>query len=284
MDLKPKRKIHHLILISFLASLLLIMNMALVSCSQDRSQVILATTTSTYDSGLLDALLPEFEKQSNFKVKPIAVGTGEALAMGRRGEADVLLVHSEEAEEEFVSEGYGLYRKAVMHNDFVLVGPKNDPADIKGEPCTSAFIKIRDGKSLFVSRADGSGTNQKEKMIWEETGIKPAGNWYIESGQGMGSTLRITDEKRAYTLTDRGTYLSLKESLSLVVLVEGGDILFNPYGIIPVNPETFPDLDINIEGAEAFVNFIRGPEGQEIIRNYGTEKYGQPLFYPDVIN
>ena len=247
------------------------------------TEIILATTTSTYDSGLLDELIPAFEEETTYKVKPIAVGTGEAIAMGERGEVDVILVHSREEEDRFVEEGYGTERRDVMHNDFVIIGPEDDPSDISGLTAVEAYITISANEASFVSRGDDSGTNKKEIEIWEEAGTTPQGDWYIESGQGMGETLRIADEKQAYTMTDRGTYLSQRDSLSLVVMVEDDEILFNPYGVIVLNPEKHKDIDINYEGAQAFVEFITGEKGQAIIKEFGVAEYGQPLFYPDVI-
>lgn len=247
------------------------------------TEIILATTTSTYDSGLLDELIPAFEEETTYKVKPIAVGTGEAIAMGERGEIDVILVHSREEEDRFVEEGYGTERRDVMHNDFVIIGPEDDPSDISGLTAVEAYITISANEASFVSRGDDSGTNKKEIEIWEEAGTTPQGDWYIESGQGMGETLRIADEKQAYTMTDRGTYLSQRDSLSLVVMVEDDEILFNPYGVIALNPEKHKDIDINYEGAQAFVEFITGEKGQAIIKEFGVAEYGQPLFYPDVI-
>ena len=255
------------------------------SCKEKvkNTEIILATTTSTYDSGLLDELIPAFEEETTYKVKPIAVGTGEAIAMGERGEADIILVHSREEEDRFAEEGYGTERRDVMHNDFVIIGPEDDPSAISGLTAVEAYITISANEASFVSRGDDSGTNKKEIAVWEETGITPQGDWYIESGQGMGETLRIADEKQAYTMTDRGTYLVQQNNLSLVVLVEGDEILFNPYGVIPVNPEKHKDIDINYEGAQAFVEFITGEKGQAIIKKFGVAEYGQPLFYPDVI-
>jgi tungstate transport system substrate-binding protein len=253
------------------------------SCKGKDAEIILATTTSTYDSGLLDVLIPAFEEETGYKVKPIAVGTGEAITLGERGEADIILVHSREAEDKFVEEGYGIDRRDVMHNDYVIIGLKADSANIKGLTAVEAYRAISENEALFVSRSDDSGTNKKEIEIWEEAGIAPQGDWYIESGQGMGETLRIADEKQAYTMSDRGTYLSMQNSLELVILVDGDDILFNPYGVIAVNPERHKDIDINYEGAQAFADFITGEKGQAIIKEFGMEKYGQPLFYPDVI-
>jgi len=267
-----------------LLAILISFNLLLVSCKKNiDTEVILTTTTSTYDSGLLDELLPAFKEATGYNVKPIAVGTGEAIAMGERGESDVMLVHARAAEDKFVSEGYGINRKDVMHNDFVIIGPENDPASIKGITVEEAFKVLSQTGNLFVSRGDNSGTNKKEISIWEKAGISPEGEWYLESGQGMGNTLRIADEKQAYTITDRGTYLSQEENLSLIILVEGDKVLFNPYGVIAVNPEKHPDIDINYDGATAFIEFITSEKGQSIIKNFGIEKFGQPLFYPDVV-
>jgi len=256
-----------------------------ISCKVETrdTEIILATTTSTYDSGLLDELLPVFEEEFGYSVKPIAVGTGEAIAMGQRGEADVILVHSRKSEDEFVAGGFGTERYDVMHNDFVIIGPEGDAAGIKGLDAAKAYAAIAGTESLFVSRGDNSGTNKKEISIWEAAGITPEGDWYMETGQGMGATLRIADEKSTYTMTDRGTYLAQQENLILIILVEGDPMLFNPYGIIPVDPEKHPGLGINYQGAMKLVEFITGQEGQDIIREFGKEKFGQPLFYPDII-
>jgi len=256
-----------------------------ISCRAEAedTEIILATTTSTYDSGLLDELLPIFKEEFGYSVKPIAVGTGEALAMGQRGEADVILVHSRKAEDEFVAGGFGTQRYDVMHNDFVIIGPEEDTAQIEGLGAAEAYAAIGEEEALFASRGDNSGTNKKEISLWEAAGIIPAGDWYMETGQGMGATLRIADEKNAYTMTDRGTYLAQQDNLILIILVEGDPILFNPYGIIPVNPEKHPDLGINYQGAIDLVEFITGQKGQNIIRKFGKEKFEQPLFYPDII-
>jgi len=256
-----------------------------VSCKAEMKdmEIILATTTSTYDSGLLDELLPVFKEEFGYNVKPIAVGTGEAIVMGQRGEADIILVHSRESEDEFVASGFGTKRYDVMHNDFIIIGPEEDAAGIKGLDAEEAFTKIAEARALFVSRSDDSGTYKKEISIWEKSGSVPEGDWYIETGQGMGSTLRIADEKSAYVLTDRGTYLSQQDSLILVILVDSDPMLFNQYGIIPVNPEKHPGLGINYQGAMDLVGFMTGREGQDIIREFGKDKFGQSLFYPDVI-
>ncbi|MCG9479216.1 MAG: substrate-binding domain-containing protein [Actinomycetia bacterium] len=273
-------------MVIFTSVILLISSIFLgISCKAETkdAEIILATTTSTYDSGLLDVLLPVFEEEYGYEIKPIAVGTGEAIAMGERGEADVILVHSRASEDKFIEDGYGTERFDVMHNDFVVIGPEEDPAGIIGLGASEAYIRIAETGSPFVSRGDNSGTNKKELIIWENAGVTPEGDWYLETGQGMGATLRIADEKSAYTMSDRGTFLSQEENLILIVLVQDDGILFNPYGIIPVDPETHPGLGINYEGAMELVEFITGAEGQDIIRKFGMEKFGQPLFYPDVI-
>ena len=248
----------------------------------EKKELILASTTSTDDSGLFDVLLPDFEKTTGYKVKLIAVGSGEAMTLGEKGEADVLLVHSREAEDKFMADGFGSIRKDVMHNDFVVVGPKEDPANIKGKSAVDAFKAISDSKSIFVSRSDKSGTNTKELAIWGKAAVTDLkGQWYIETGQGMGETLTITNEKLGYTLTDRGTWLAMKKNFSLEILVEGDELLLNPYGVIAVNPDKFPN--INNKGAMAFMDYITGKQGQALIKNFGVEEYGEPLFYPDVI-
>jgi tungstate transport system substrate-binding protein len=243
--------------------------------------VILATTTSTQDTGLLDVLVPLFEKKTGLTVKTIAVGSGQAMAMGKRGDADVLLVHSPDDEKKFVEEGFGLRRRIVMHNDFVVVGPQEDKARIKGAASAAEALKaIAAAGALFVSRGDDSGTHKKEKKLWGGAGADPGGKtWYLETGAGMGQTLQVASEKGAYTLTDRGTYLALKGTLHLDILVEGDPGLFNVYHVIEVNPQKLPL--VNADGARAFADFILSPEAQDVIRTFGTEKFGTPLFYPD---
>jgi tungstate transport system substrate-binding protein len=243
--------------------------------------IILATTTSTQDSGLLDVLIPVFEKQTGYFVKTIAVGSGQAMAMGQKGEADVLLVHSPAAEEKFVAEGFGINRRLVMHNDFIIVGPPEDPAKIKGIKSSSeAFKKIASAKALFLSRGDNSGTHAKEKAIWKAAGINPEGEkWYQQTGLGMGQTLNVAAEKKGYTLADRGTYLALKKNLGLDILVEGDAILLNIYHVIEVNPAKWTKL--NVPGGKAFADFMVSKETQEIIKAFGVEKFGSPLFFPD---
>ena len=245
-------------------------------------EIILATTTSTQDSGLLDVLVPRFEQQTGYTVKVIAVGTGAALRMGERGDADVLLVHAPEAEEAFMAAGHGAERRYVMYNDFVIVGPSDDPAHIRGMSDAAEALKaIAQAKALWISRGDDSGTHKKEKALWADAGLDvsalAAEPWYQESGQGMGATLRIASEKGGYTLTDRATYLNLRDTLHLEILVEGDPRLRNVYHVIVVNPEKHPG--VHVEGARAFADFLTAPETQEIIANYGVEKFGQPLFH-----
>jgi tungstate transport system substrate-binding protein len=243
--------------------------------------IILATTTSTQDSGLLDVLLPIFEKKTGYFVKTIAVGSGQAMAMGQKGEADVLLVHSPDAEKKFMAEGYGINRMLVMHNDFIVVGPAEDPAKIKGvKSSQESFKKIASAQALFVSRGDNSGTDAKEKAIWKAAGIKPEGvKWYQQTGLGMGQTLNVAAEKKGYTLADRGTYLAMKKNLNLDILVEGDAILLNIYHVIEVNPAKWPK--VNTAGAKAFSDFMVSRETQDMIKTFGVEKFGSPLFFPD---
>jgi tungstate transport system substrate-binding protein len=248
--------------------------------AQDKT-VIMATTTSTQDSGLLDVLIPIFEKKTGYFVKTIAVGSGQAMAMGQKGEADVLLVHSPTAEKKFVAEGYGINRRLIMHNDYIIVGPPDDPAKIKGlKSASESFKNIASAKALFLSRADKSGTNSKEMDIWKVSGIKPEGEkWYQQTGLGMGQTLSVTAEKKGYTLADRGTYLALKKNLGLDILVEGDAILLNIYHVIEVNPAKWPK--VNVPGGKAFADFMVSNETQGIIKTFGVEKFGSPLFFPD---
>lgn len=247
-----------------------------------KQKLVLASTSSTLDSGLFDVLIPPFEKKYNCTVKVIAVGTGQALRIARDGNADVLLVHDRESEEKFVADGFGVARLDVMHNDFVIVGPKNNPAMIKGMKALNALKKISESKALFVSRGDDSGTHKKELQIWKMLNIKPSGEWYIESGTGMEATLRISNEKNAYTLCDRSTWVSHKKEIDVLEVVVEKDLeLFNPYSVIVVSHSKFPW--VNHELARKFAEFIRGTEGQNIIRNFGKEQFGEPLFFPDVI-
>jgi tungstate transport system substrate-binding protein len=227
----------------------------------------LATTTSTDNSGLLKALLPEFTADTGYEVHVIAVGTGKALRMGRDGDVDVVLVHARAAEDKFVAEGHGKKRFGVMYNDFVLVGPKEDPAGVaKAKDATTALLQIAQQKASFVSRGDDSGTHKKELGLWKKAGISPKGQWYREAGQGMGKVLQIAAEMNAYTLTDRGTWLAYEKKSPLKISFEGDPLLFNPYGIIAVNPKKYPD--INHQGAQALIRWFISPEGQERIGNF----------------
>ncbi len=245
-------------------------------------RIILATTTSTQDSGLLDYILPVFEEEYGITVDVVAVGTGKALEMGRNGEADILLVHAKESEEEFVAEGHGLERRDVMYNDFILVGPAEDSLGLKenyGNDILGALTAISENEATFVSRGDDSGTHKKELSIWSAAGIEPAGDWYVEAGAGMGDVLKMADEMQAYTLTDRATYLNMRDVLELEILVEGDENLFNQYGIIPVNPEK--SEQINAEGAQKLFEWFLSEETQKLIGEYGVEEFGQPLFTPN---
>lgn len=244
-------------------------------------ELILATTTSTQDSGLLDALIPEFEKKTGYVVKTVAVGTGAALEMGKKGEADVLLTHAPSSEKPLVEANEVTNYQLVMHNDFIVVGPEADPAGIKSiTAAPDAFKAIADKGAIFISRGDKSGTHTKELSIWKTAGVEtPSGAWYQESGSGMGQTLQVANEKEAYTLTDRATYLAQKANLKLVVLNEGAKDLLNIYHVMQVNPEKF--TKVNAEGAKAFVDFMVAPETQKLIGEFGKDKYGQSLFFPD---
>ncbi|MHB0981574.1 MAG: ABC transporter substrate-binding protein [Thermoleophilia bacterium] len=243
----------------------------------EKSDIILASTTSTQDSGLFDVLLPAFQAAyPQYTVNVIAVGTGEALKLGEQKDADVLLVHAPASEKEFVEKGFGTERREVMYNDFILVGPADDPAGVKGAADASdALKKIADGQAKFISRGDDSGTHKKELTLWKAAAIEPAGDWYEAVGQGMGEVLRIATERQAYTLTDRATYLSLKEGLDLEIVLEGDKALFNQYGVIPVTDAT------NLQGAQDFADWITSPDGQAVIEGYGVEKFGQALFVPN---
>jgi tungstate transport system substrate-binding protein len=277
MKTRNARKIFCFRILAFLSAMLIIGNPAFAQ----QKNIILATTTSTQDSGLLDVLIPMFEKKTGYFVKTIAVGSGQAMAMGQKGEADVLLVHSPAAEKKFVAEGYGINRRIIMHNDFIVVGPGEDPAKIKGAKSTpDSFKKISASGTLFLSRADKSGTHTKEMGIWQAAGINPEGQkWYQQTGLGMGQTLNVASEKKGYTLADRGTYLALKKNLSLDILMEGDAILLNIYHVIEVNPAKFPK--VNVGGGKAFADFMVSKEVQDIIKTFGVEKFGSPLFFPD---
>ncbi|MFJ5713766.1 substrate-binding domain-containing protein [Neobacillus sp. NPDC093127] len=242
------------------------------------TEMILATTTSTQDSGLLDVLVPMFEKDNNVKVKTIAVGTGQALEMGTKGEADVLLVHAPAAEKAVVDAGDAMNYKRVMYNDFILVGPKDNPAGVSGDDIKAAFKKLADSKATFVSRGDDSGTHKKELGIWTAENIKPAGDWYVSTGQGMGQTLQVAAEKKGYVLTDRATWLAQEKNLdTLKIVVEGGNDLMNIYHVMQVNPEKHDK--VNSKDAEKFVNFMIDSKTQDVIEEFGKKEYGQSLFF-----
>ena len=249
-------------------------------------EIILATTTSTKDSGLLDYLLPYFEEESGYKVSVVSVGSGEAMTMGENGEADVLLVHSPAAEEEFVKNGHADEdgRKDVMYNDFVLIGPVSDPANIKTDAyndALKAFKTLADEEMTFISRSDESGTHKKELEIWKAAGIEPSGDWYVEAGTGMGAVLEMANEELAYTLSDRATWLNLDLDEDLMIVSENdpSGVLYNQYGVICVNPDK--NEAINHEGAKAFANWLLSSETQKLIGEYGLEEYGKALFTPN---
>jgi tungstate transport system substrate-binding protein len=246
-------------------------------------ELILATTTSTQDSGLLDVLVPLFQQQTGYQVKTVSVGTGAALALAGRGEADVVLVHAPASEVQWMADGYGTERRLVMHNDFLIVGPVVDPARIKGETdALTALSKIADQKASFVSRGDNSGTQQLELSLWQKAGVTAKGQaWYIESGTGMGQTLTIADQRQAYTISDRATWLAFSGHVELPIMVERDPALLNVYHVMPVNPAKFPNVSINATAARAFADFIVAPETQTAIGEFGKDKYGQQLFVPD---
>lgn len=241
--------------------------------------VILATTTSTQDSGLLDVLVPLFEKQTGLTVKTISVGTGQALALAARGEADVTLAHAPGLERKYVDEGKMSNRRLVMYNDFVVIGPPDDPAKVKGmSKAIDALKRIAKSRSRFVSRGDKSGTHALELALWKQAGIEPKGAWYVESGQGMGQTLGIANDRRAYTLTDRATFLAFQRRMDLPILIEKDRPLLNIYSVMEVNPANGPR--VNPKGGKAFADFMLTPDTQAVIKSFGVDKYGQPLFVP----
>ena len=265
--------------------LIVCLTVALVVCTvpvsaQERLKI--SSTTSTDNSGLFEAMNPPFEKRFNCRVDVIAVGTGKALKIGEAGDVDVVFVHSRIAEDKFIAGGHGVNRRDVMYNDFVIIGPTEDPAGIRGlKDAKKALASIAAKKALFISRGDDSGTHKKERQLWEKTGIAPKGKWYAESGQGMGAVIQIANEKMAYTLADRGTYLSFSKKIDLMVLCEGDNDLFNPYGIMAVNPAKVPSANYVL--SMAYIGWVTSQEGQKIIREFGVKKFGQPLFIPQAI-
>jgi tungstate transport system substrate-binding protein len=262
-----------------LAGLLALCAVSVVVSAQE-TRIRLATTTSTDNSGLLAVVNPPFERLTGYRVDVIAVGTGKALALGENGDADVVLVHARAAEDLFVSQGYGVNRRDVMHNDFVILGPSADPAGIRGSrTAAEAFGTLARSQSSFVSRGDDSGTHKKEQELWAQARVGPSGRWYKEAGQGMGAVLTMSNDLQAYTLADRGTYLSMKNKLDLVVLVEGDPVLFNPYGVMAVNPARHGH--VNYMGAMAYIAWLTSVEGQRIIGGYAKD--GEVLFEPDAV-
>jgi tungstate transport system substrate-binding protein len=277
-------KLRKLLPIILIAALLL-GSFWVVSCGTkkvERTDLILATTTSTQDSGLLDQWIPMFEAENPYSTKVVAVGSGQAMDMGRNGECDVMLVHSPAAEQQLVADGFGINRQAVMHNDFLIVGPASDPANVKAAAtAVDAFKAIAATQSKFISRGDDSGTNTKELSIWKSANIAPSGTWYVQTGKGMGDTLRVASEQKAYTLSDNATYLFTQDQLDLTILFQGDPVLYNNYHVIMVNPDKYPD--INLAGAQAFEDFVLSPEAQEFLNTYGVDQFGQQLFYPDAL-
>lgn len=268
--------------VSLLAFLLCVSQVLSFSFAAENKTVILATTTSVQDTGLLDMLVDGFQKKSGYTVKAIAVGTGQAIQLGKDGEADILWVHSPEDELQFVNDGYGIERTTFMHNNFVILGPKIDAAKIRGiKTAATGLKKIVAAKALFVSRGDNSGTHKKERKLWRLSGVIPDKKYYIEVGQGMAATVRVASEKGAYCLADRSTYLSLQKSLELAILIEGDETLLNRYSLILVNPKKFPK--VNTAGAKEFFAYLLSNNAKNIVENFGKEKFGQPLFYWDYI-
>ena len=256
----------------------LLASLLVISCSSRSQSIILATTTSTQDSGLLEELVPIFQNETGIQVKTIAVGTGQALEMGRRGDADILLVHAPGQEEEFMTEGHGALRQSFMYNDYVILGPKDDPAEIAESPSIPVVMQqITSSENLFLSRGDNSGTHFRERKLWADAGIHPQGAWYQETGQGMGQTLIVASEKLAYTLCDRSTYLAMQDKIDLVILFENDQVLHNIYSIITIDPGK--STSVNNPGAEAFYEFMLSKSAKEIIERFGIDRYGQPLFH-----
>lgn len=265
-----------------LVSFIVIMSILFGICNLVNAQgerLRISSTTSTDNTGLFGVLNPPFEKMFNCHVDVVAQGTGKALKTGEMGDCDLVFVHSRPAEDQFVQDGYGVNRRDVMYNDFIIIGPGNDPAGIKAlKEATEALRKIANSQLRFVSRGDDSGTHKMEKALWEKTGINPRGQWYIEAGQGMGAVLQIANEMNAYSLSDWGTYLAYKDKIDLDILTEGDPSLFNPYGIIAVNPAKHSTVNYIL--AMAYIGWVTSPEGQKIIREFGKDRFGQPLFIP----
>ncbi|MBI5373983.1 MAG: substrate-binding domain-containing protein [Candidatus Schekmanbacteria bacterium] len=252
--------------------------------SHAETRLRMSTTTSTENSGLLPVIITPFEKANDVKIDVIAVGTGAALKLGENGDVDLVFVHSRPDEDKFVASGFGIDRRDVMHNDFVILGPKNDPENLKGAgSALEAFKRLGAGKCEFISRGDNSGTHIKEKELWKLAGVSPSGSplakWYVETGQGMGAVLQIANDKQAYTLADRGTYIAYEKKVDLVILYEGDKTLYNPYGIIAVNPAKFPHVKYDL--AKKFIEYITSSEGQKIIADFKVN--GKELFFPDAI-
>lgn len=266
-------------LLPWLLALALVLSAAPSGQGAGSTTVILSTTTSTQDSGLLDVLVPMFERQTGFTVKTISVGTGQALALAARGEADVTLAHAPALERTYVAEGKMRNRRLVMYNDFLVVGPETDPAKIRGERrVAEALRRIAAAPARFVSRGDRSGTHSLELALWKQAGIEPAGAWYIESGQGMGATLGIANDRRGYTLTDRATLLAFRRRIQLQPMVEGDRALLNVYSVMEVNPAN--GSRVNAAGGKAFADFMVSPAAQQVIGSFGADRFGQPLFVP----
>jgi tungstate transport system substrate-binding protein len=258
----------------------LVLCLAAAALTAQSGRLRLSTTTSTENSGLLAVVLPPFEEKFGLKVDVIAVGTGQALKLGEAGDVDVVLVHARELEDKFVADGYGVSRRDVMHNDFIIIGPDSDPAGVRGmKDAAAALRRIADRGATFVSRGDNSGTHVKEQSLWKAAGLSPSGRWYREAGQGMGPVITMTNDLQGYTLADRGTYLSMKGKVRLPILVEGDPRLFNPYGIIALNPDRFPH--VNYFGAMELIAWMTSVEGQGIIGGYKVG--GEVLFFPDAV-
>jgi len=273
-----RKKFYFPVLFTFLAFISLLPS-SLRAGEASSKNVILSTTTSTQDSGLLDVLVPLFEKKTGYKVKPVSVGTGKALELAAKGEADVALVHAPSLEKKYVADGKLLNRRLVMYNDFIIIGPSADPANIKStKSSVEAMKRIAASASRFVSRGDNSGTHNLEKSLWESAGVRPKGEWYIESGQGMGATLGIANDRNAYTVSDRATYLAFRKRVTLAVLLEGDKPLLNIYSVMEINPANGPR--VNVVGGKAFADFMVSPDAQAAIKTFGVEKFGRPLFVP----